>query len=63
MISKPKEFTDAEAEAFLRYLHQDIALETAKKKRRELVEAFLKTELGLNLWKQWLWQKRTRKGK
>lgn len=52
-----EDFTDAEAEAFLRYLHEDVE-KKEKKKMRELIEAFKKTELGLKLWKQWLWQKR-----
>jgi len=53
-VQKPKEFTDAEAEAFTRYL---TTLEKPKKKT--LVEALLETPSGKALIEEWI--KRTEK--
>jgi len=47
-VQKPKEFTDAEAEAFTRYL---TTLEKPKKKT--LVEALLETPFGKQLIKEY----------
>jgi len=47
-IEKPKGFTDAEAEAFTRYL---TTLEKPKKKT--LVEALLETEFGRSLMEEY----------
>lgn len=46
-IPKPENITDAEAEAFTRYL-------TTKEKKRLLIEAIVNTNYGANLFEQWL---------
>lgn len=46
-IEKPKEFTDAEAEAFTRYL-------TKTEKKKLLHKAVMETKYGLELWIRYL---------
>ena len=51
-VQKPKEFTDAEAEAFTQYLT------TLKKSRKKtLVEALLETTFGQSLIEEWVKKK------
>jgi len=54
-IDKPKEFTDAEAEAFTRYLTK------TRKQKKKLIEAILETEYGkqrfLDFIKKWGYKK------
>lgn len=55
-VEKPKEFTDAEADAFTRYLTK-----IPKAKKKSLVEALLETDFGRNLigeWKKYLNERR-----
>jgi len=47
-IPKPKQFTDAEAEAFTIYLTK-----IPKAKKRSLVEALLETGFGRSLVEEW----------
>jgi len=54
-IGKPRELTDAEAEAFIRYLTQ-----IEKPKKKTLVDALLETPIGKNLIEEWI---KKRKGK
>jgi len=49
MERKPKEFTDAEAEAFIRYLTT-----IEKPRKKTLVEALLETPIGRNLIQEWI---------
>ncbi|MBU0791832.1 MAG: hypothetical protein KKC55_15390 [Gammaproteobacteria bacterium] len=51
-VQKPKDFTDAEAEAFTRYLTQ------TKKRKKKLGEIILKTDWGRNLFDKWLRKRR-----
>jgi hypothetical protein len=53
----PKEFTDAEAEAFIRYL-----TEMEKQKKKTLVDALLETPFGKSLIEEWI-RKKGFKGK
>jgi len=48
-IGKPREFTDAEAEAFTRYLTT-----VDKHKKKSLVDALLETPIGKNLIEEWI---------
>jgi len=48
-IGKPKELTDAEAEAFIRYLTQ-----IEKPKKKTVVDALLETPFGRNLIQEWI---------
>lgn len=57
-IGKPEEFTDAEAEAYTRYLTK-----TKKPKKKSLVDALLETPLGKSLIQQWLKKGFKEKGK
>lgn len=51
MIPKPKELTDAEAEAFLRYVFW------SPRRKKTLVEALLETEKGKAIIEEWLKQR------
>jgi len=48
-IGKPQEFTDAEAEAFIRYLTR-----IEKKRKKSVVDALLETPFGRNLIQEWV---------
>jgi len=52
-IGKPKEFTDAEAEGFIRYLTERGKEQEKKERKRKLAEAFLETEFGKRLYIEW----------
>jgi len=47
-IPKPEELTDAEAEAFIRYLGQTF------KKKKTFLDSFLETQVGKDLLKEWV---------
>ena len=51
-IVKPREFTDAEAEAFTRYLTQ-----IEKPRKKSLIDALLDTPYGKSLIEEWLRKK------
>jgi len=51
-IAKPREFTDAEAEAFIRYLTT-----IEKRKKKTLVDALLETPFGKSLIEEWVRKK------
>jgi len=55
-IAKPREFTDAEAEAFIRYLTQ---IEKPRKKR--LVDTLLESKYGKSLIEEWLRKQKWRR--
>jgi hypothetical protein len=55
-IPKPEELTDAEAEAFIRYLGLNF------KKKKSLLEAFLETQIGKDLLQKWTLSRRKSSG-
>jgi len=57
-IGKPREFTDAEAEAFTRYLTK-----IEKYKKKTLVDVLLKTPFGRKLIQEWVKKGFKEKGK
>jgi len=53
-VEKPKEFTDAQAEAFTRYLTK-----IPKAKKKSLVEAVLETDFGKTLIEKYVKEKKS----